>query len=420
MSDTYSEEEMLSLENDFEVQMQNVDDLNRKSMRVARDSVVDRLTMESVHKDYPDVADENFPLASYTKDPSDQNLGASLESFDMAKKVAIAAAGGVLGGIIYMLIKLFRSDGAEARAQRVKDSANDIKESDEVISKMIKEARDAKLSAADQKLLKAIEANNYREYMPNLQLDKAPTQGKIFLDTVSDKGDVFRTLEKWSRSIHNHYTSFTARVAALTEHIGEMYDVEAKDTDRFIKKLEDVMLPPDDPFFEDINEMNEIILGFMRSAGGEYRGFLNTMVLNTREFYEMALDSDDWVDRVDKISPNGTKQLEKNLDRLEKEAQALVDGKREATLNAKKAKRKPKIDDNGNIHLDAITSNLNVERAVKEAELAIKSEVKHLQVYRKTLSRVLFFYGEASNKVLELNNERKKLLREMLNRVPAG
>jgi hypothetical protein len=416
MPDIYNEDEMLSLENDFEVQIQTLDDLDRRTRRVTSEGAIDRMTMESVHRDYPEAIDDNYPLASYTKEPSEQNLSASMESFGVAKSVAVAAAGALLGSIIYMLIKLFRTDGAEARAEKVDEQVKDIREKDKTIKTMVKEARSANLSTADKTLLQSIEENNYREYASDLKLTKTSSQGKIFLDAVSQNGDVFRTLEKWARSIHNHYTSFSARVNTLTEQIGKMYDLEARDVPKFLKDLEESILPPDDPFFEEMGELNDIFQGFMRSSGGEYSSFLAANVMGSFEFYDMASMDDRWPDRVDKISPNGDKQIEKNLDRLEKDAQALVDGKRDAALAAKKARRKTKVDEHGNVELDAIATNLDVERAVKNAELAIRSEVQHLRVYRTTLSRVLYFYQMLSLKSLEMNNHRIKHLREMLNR----
>lgn len=118
MSEVYNDEEMLSLENDFEVGVQTLDDLDRRISRVASFNAVDRMTMEAIQAAYPETVDDNFPLASFTKDPSDQNLLASMESFAMAKKIAIAAVGALLGSVLFMLVKLFRTDGAEARAQR--------------------------------------------------------------------------------------------------------------------------------------------------------------------------------------------------------------------------------------------------------------------------------------------------------------
>jgi len=61
-----------------------------------------------------------------------------------------------------------------------------------------------------------------------------------------------------------------------------------------------------------------------------------------------------------------------------------------------------------------------VERAVKNAELAIRMEVQYLRVYRISLGRVLYFYQMTSLKTLEMNNLRTKLLREMLNRATVG
>lgn len=420
MSEVYNDEEMLSLENDFEVGVQTLDDLDRRISRVASFNAVDRMTMEAIQAAYPETVDDNFPLASFTKDPSDQNLLASMESFAMAKKIAIAAVGALLGSVLFMLVKLFRTDGAEARAQKVDKQVSDIREKDKTIEKMIKEAQEANLDAKDKILLKAIESNNYLDYAQDLNLSKASSQGKIYLDAVSQNGDIFRLLEKWSRSIHNHYTSFGARVNTLTDMIGTMYDLDAKNVDKFIKDLDAATLDKDDPFFEDMADINDTMQNFLRGANGEYSTFLASSVFNTREFYDLALTDDRWMDRVSKLSPSGEKQLEKNLDRIEKDAQALIEGKRDATLSAKIAKRRHRLDEDGNLELDAITSNLNVERAVKNAELAIRMEVQYLRVYRISLGRVLYFYQMTSLKTLEMNNLRTKLLREMLNRATVG
>lgn len=418
MSEDYNEEEMLSLENDFEVSVQTLDDLDRRTLRVASNNAVDRLTMESIYKDYPETVNDNYPLASYTKDPSDQNLAVSLESFDLAKKFAIAAAGAVLGGLLYMLIKMFRTDGAAHRAENVDANVADIQKKDKTISTMIVDARKANLNPADKKQVKAIEDNNYREYATDLKLIKASSQGKIFLDAIAPGGDVFQTLTKWSRSIHNHYSNFSGRVNTLTELIGKMYDLDAKDLDKFLKDIDKAILSPDDPFFDEMGRLHDTFQSFLRGSGGEYNAFLTSSVFQTHEFYDLALMDDGWYKRVQSISPNGEKQLEKNLDRLEKDAQMLIDGKRAAALNAKKANRKHRMDEDGNVEMNAITSNLTVERAVKDAELAIRSEIQHLRVYRQTLGRALKFYQMLSIKTLEMNNERARLLRDILNRNP--
>lgn len=414
--DAYSEEDALSLENAFEIELQNLADLESRQHRVISQQAVDRLTMESLHQKYPEAVDENFPVSSFSKDPSDQNLPVSMESFTIAKAVATAAAGALLGSIIFMLIKLFRTDNAEQRALDLDKKIGEMKDDDKSITELKREAMGLKLSTDDTHLVSAIVANNHLEFLDPPIKAHASSQGKIFMEAVSPGGDVFQLLSKWSRSIHNHYSSFSARVNGLTEAIGKMYEVDPKDADKFVKNLEANILEPDDAFFKDMGELHDTFQSFLQRSQGEYKGFLNDNVFNTQEFYDMALSDDQWPRQVDKISPNGGKGLDKNLDRLEKDAQALVDGKREAAYKAKRAKNGVRIDAQGNMEMDAVVGNVTVERAVKNAELAIRSEVQFLRMYRTNLNRVLEFYRQLSLKALECNTERKRILREIINR----
>lgn len=416
MSEIYSEEDMLSLENDFEVQLQNMADLDGQQQRVLASREVDRLTMEGLHQKYPEVKDEEYPLGSFTKEPTDQNLAVSLESFGIAKAIATAAAGAILGSILFMFVKLFRTDNAEQRAKNVEEKAREKDKGDATISEMIKEAKGLQLSNDDQRLVRAIEDNNHLEYLTSPVKGKASSQGKIFMDGVSPGGDVFRLFSKWSRSIHNHYTSFSARVAELTKLIDKMYEVDAKNVDKFVEDVKKVMLDPDDEFFKEMGELHDTFQSFLQRTSGDFKAFLNENVFDTREFYDFALMDDQWSKNVEKISPNGGKGLEKNLDRLEADAQALVDGKKEAAYKAKRSKSQARVDENGNVEMDAVVSNIAVERAIKDAEFAIRSEVQHLRVYRINLNRVLYFYQMTALKALEANTERSRLLREIINR----
>lgn len=85
----YSEEDALSLENAFEIELQNLADLESRQHWVIQHRNVDRLTMEALHQKYPEAINADYPVNSFSKDPSDQNLPVSLESFSIAKAVAV-------------------------------------------------------------------------------------------------------------------------------------------------------------------------------------------------------------------------------------------------------------------------------------------------------------------------------------------
>jgi hypothetical protein len=412
------EDDILSLENDFDRRLRTLEDLEATTERLLTQGKVDRLTMESLHRAHPEAIDAQFPIASYTQEPSEQNLPASLESFSFAKGLAVAAVGAVLGALIVALIKMFRSDDAEARAQRMDERAEDIKESDRTVQEMVKEAKKANLSSEDAKLLKAVEENDYQTYT-DLKLSRAPRHGTKFLDEVSPGGGVFELLVKWARSINNHYTSYAARVDALADLIGKMYDVEPKDTGDFIKKLNECILAPEDPFFADMGELHDTFKGILDRAQGDYRQFLEDQVLHTHEFYELVVGEVSWCDRMKKITPNGDKQVAKNLDRLEKAAEEMARGKRAEAMRNKRGRMATRVSEDGTFETDAVVTNIEIERAVKEAELAIRSETQFLRMYRHNQERVLKFYELASLRRLNLNTQRNKVMREIINRIPA-
>lgn len=172
-----------------------------------------------------------------------------------------------------MLIKLFRTDNAEQRASDVDKKTREMADTDKDIATLIKDAKSLNLSEADTRLLRSLTDNRYQEYLDPPISARASSQGKILMDAVVPGGDVFQLLSKWSRSIHNHYTSFSARVNELTEAIGKMYEVEAKDSAKFVQDLDACVLQPDDEFFKDMAQLHDTFQSFLQRSQGDYMSF---------------------------------------------------------------------------------------------------------------------------------------------------
>jgi hypothetical protein len=382
---------------EYDNQMASLDAIASLEEGVVSSKKIDRVTMEALSRLAPDAISDQYPLATFTQEPSEQNYQVALEGFDIAKTLAITAAGGILGAILFYIIKLFRSDNVDTRIDYLEKAQAVIRKNRKELEKIIRDAEKMELSPESKALLKRID-----QFDISLVLDKPPTRAsrevKQFVEAVQRGGELHRLLSKWASDIVNYTSEYRKRVRILTECIEKMYEADKKDTPKLLKKIESVTVDDSHPFIKDVGKA--WVLWQQLDIDEQYPAFIRDRVVGTDVFYELVSD-EKTLFAVKDLFSSASDQLRKNMDEIEKSAQLLSGTKREEMKQKAQRKAKSKMtatDEDGHMvfSVKPTTSVDTVESAVKSAEMSIRAESSSLSQYRTILNRVLNFYQHAA------------------------
>lgn len=415
MSETMDEFEQHELE--YENVMSNLDAVGSLERSVLDSKKIDRMTMESLHRLVPETVDKNFPLVTFTTEPSEQNYGVALESFSVAKAVAIAAIGGILGAILMQVIKAFRSNKVDARAEYLDKKKADFKDSERDMKKILSRVKKLKLSTEDQIAVDAIEAMNVEFFMGKPKAANRAVES--FVKEVTQGGKVYRILDRWSSDIANYTSEFKKRVRLLTEVVEVMYTVKGNDINSLKAKADEIVLNEKDRF---IGDMTDLELYFQALDFGEsFKNFIDEQVEGTQPFYDLATRQDTLTAYTNLYS-NASVQIQKNLDEIEKKYAPVLQGsaRDKAQKKAQAAARSSITSSDGEVRVsyDGAAGAINpmLLRSVRDAEESLRGEAARLRMYIIYLERVMFFYQKAALLREKVENTAMKRLMDIDNR----
>lgn len=101
--------------------------------RILRTGKVDQFTMEAIAQLVPDAIDPNYPVSSYTKNPSNINLEQTLESVSWGKVLLAGAAIASVAAVLYMVFKhLKNKDVAKSIDDSIKVGEVETKKSEKL------------------------------------------------------------------------------------------------------------------------------------------------------------------------------------------------------------------------------------------------------------------------------------------------
>lgn len=401
---TVGKDEIGDVELEYDNQLASLDAITSLEESVLSSQKVDRITMESLSRIEAEAISPQYPLVTYTQEPSQQNYEVALESFDVAKAVVMAAAGGLLGAILFYIIKLFRSDNVDTRIDYLEKAKETIKENKRSLKKSLRESEKFMHTPEVKETLRRIE--NYDISLIVEDIPRAPRDVVKFLEEVSPRGDIHRVLSKWSKDIIQYTSEFRKRVRLLTESIEVMYEVEYDEIAKLISKANSITVDGNHPFIKDIGAA--WLLWQKLDIDEGYPEFVKNSVVGTDAFYEIVKD-DRALTSYDSLYSASDKQLEKNLDELQKSAELLSGTKREEMKAKAQRSTKTRTSTKGNhatITIDAGASAINpmLVRAIRDAEDSIRNESSMLTNYRTLLGRVLYFYQHAAAARERLDN----------------
>lgn len=400
---------------EYDSQMASLDAIASLEDGVVSSQKVDRMTMESLHRIDPDSISSQYPLVTYTQEPSQQNYEVALESFDVAKAVAIAAAGGLLGAILMYIIKLFRSDNVDTRIDYLEKSKDTIDDHKKFLKGLVRDAEKLELTPEYQDVLKKVASYDLTLIMD--KPPKAPREVQEFVKAVSKGGDLHKVLDKWSKDIVQYTSEFRKRVRLLTECIETMHDATYGEIDKVIKKAGEVVVDGNHPFIKDMGAA--WLLWQKLNVDENYTEFVKSSVVDTDVFYDLILNERETF-AFDKLYSSSDKQIDKNLAELQKSAETLSGTKQDKMRAAAQRGAKTKTQTQGNhttITIDAGSGgmNPNLIRAVREAEDSVRNESSMLTHYRTLLGRVLYFYQHAVAARQRVDNQFAKKAMEAQN-----
>lgn len=405
-------EEQHAIEAEFDNQMSLLDSATSLEASVLDTGKIDRVTMESLSRLDPGAISPHYPLATYTQEPSQQNYDVALESFDVVKAVAIAAAGGLLGAILMYIIKLFRSDNVDTRIDYLEKARDSIKENEKAFIKTLRDTeKKYELTPEQKAVFDRIEKYDLSLIVSNPP--KASREAEAFIKALGRSGDIYKILERWSHDIVQYTSEFRKRVRILTECIDQMYEVKGAEIQKLVKKVKDVEVDGNTPFIKDMGAAQ--LLWEKLNVDENYVDFIKSSVVGTDAFYTLVADERTLLD-YDKLYSASEKQLEKNLKEIEKYAETLSGSKREEAKV--KAQRAAKTRTNGDtVTIDAGGGAINpmIIMAIRSAEDSVRNESTALSNYRKLLGQVLYFYQHAAGAREKLDNGFLRRLMEVQN-----
>lgn len=407
MSDDALEDEFEQNELEYENLLASLNSVGSLERSVLESKKIDRMTMESLHKLAPEAIDKNYPLQTFTTTPSEQNYEVALESFSVAKSVAIAAIGGILGAILLQLINVFRSNKVDVRSEYLDKKKDSIKDDERTMKKTLGRVKKLKLSPEDQIQFDAIESWNLDVYVGKPIPTSKPAED--FIAAASPGGKFYRIMDKWSSDIVKHTSEFKKRVRLMAEIVEVMYDVRGSAINDLESKAKSITLDAKDPF---IRDMTEVDLFFRSLASGDsITAFINEQVVGTQEFRDLFTNTDT-VLSFDKLYSHASAQIEKNMNDIQKKYAPILQGNATGTAlkKAKSAARAKSSTDEVSMGQNAAVLgmiNPMLMRAVQDAEQSLMKESNLLRAYVHNLEVILFFYQKASS-------ERETIQRSMM------
>lgn len=389
------EDEFEAKELEYDNVLAGLNSIESLERSVLQSKTIDRMTMESLHRLSPESVDKNYPLSTFTTDASAQNYEVALESFSVAKAVAIAAIGGILGAILYQLINAFRSNKVDVRTEYLDKKKDSLKDGDRSLKKSLDRVKKMTLSTEDQLTVDAISAWNVEFFLG--KPTKSSKTAEDFISAVKRGGQVYRIMDRWSSDIVKHTSEFKKRVRLMTEIVEVMYEVRGSDINELQAKAKSITLDSSDKFMADMNELDI----FFRSLGVDegFSSFINEQVDDTQEFREVVGNMDVLM-AYDKLYSNSSVQIEKNLKEIEDKYAPVLQGSAsdKALKKAKAAARAKSSSDEVGVSQDAaVLGMINpfLMRAIEDAEKSLRLESVRLRSYIMNLERVLFFYQKA-------------------------
>lgn len=417
MSETMDEYEQQ--EHEYESALANLEAVTSLEQTVLSSGKIDRMTMESLHRLAPETVDKNFPLATFTAEPSEQNYEVALESFSVAKAVAIAAIGGLLGAILMKLISAFRSNKVDSRTDYLDKKKSELKDGEHDLKKILARVKKLSLSTGDQLVVDAIEAWNVDFFLGETK--PAGREAAEFITAIAPGGTLYRIMDRWSSDIVKHTSEFRKRVRIMTEIVGEMHEVSRDDIMSLKKKAEDITLPDNDKFMKDMQEV-EVFYRTVASGSESVLQFMKEEVFQTQEFREFIGNIDRLTD-YDKLYSNSTKQIQKNLKEIEDKYAPILQGtavsqaKKKAKANVSHgiSQRDGEVVISIDAGADALRDQMN--RSIEAANSSLKREAMRLKDYIIFLERTLYFYQHACATREKVEREAMLKLTEIENRV---
>lgn len=380
---------------EYDNQMASLDAIASLEEGVVSSKKIDRVTMEALSRLAPEAISDQYPLVTFTQEPSEQNYEVALESFDVAKTIAVAAMGGLLGAILFYIIKLFRSDNVDTRIDYLTKAQDVIRNNRKQLQGMLRDADKMVLGAEAKATLKQIEGFDLSVILDHPPA-KASREVQMFIDAVKERGELHKILSKWSSDIVNYTSEFRKRVRVLTECINKMYEVKGNDAVKVIKEAKEVTVDSSHPFIKDVGKA--WVLWQQLDVDEQYSDFIKQQVLGTDAFYDLIAD-DRTLFAVKDTFSSASDQLKKNLDEIEKSAEVLSGTKREEMKLKAQRKSKTKTsmkDGHMSFSVSPVGSNNDLELAIGNAERSIRGEASTLSQYRTILNKVLHFYQQAA------------------------
>lgn len=418
MSDHLTEEEFDAIELECENALATLESIDLLERSVVDSSQVDRATMESLQRLVPESIDKNYPLVTYTISPSEQNYQIALESFSVAKAVAIAAVGGLLGAILFQLIKAFRSNKVDVRADYLNKKKDELKNNERELKSVLTRVRKLNLNTEDRLTIDAIESWNLDVLLS--PANRADGKVTTFLRDVTPGGKVYRIMDRWSSDIVKRSSEFKKRVRTLAEVVQVMYDVRGSEIANLQKKADSIVLDDKDRFLDDLTTVNLFFQGL--GLEGKFSEFIDEDVVGTTEFRDLLTNTSDLL-AYDKLYSNASVQIQKNLKEIEDKYAPVLQG--QARENAEKKSRASarattitSTDDEVVVTQDGAAGGINpmLLRSVRMAEQSLRKEASSLKSYVTFLERIMFFYQKAVVERERVEHKAMKLLMDIENR----
>jgi hypothetical protein len=379
-------EELQALDNEYATLSANLDYVHSLAKQTMESRKIDRFTMEAAMQAVPAIENEDIPLNSYSKDPTEQNLEASLESFSVAQFLTVLAIGAVLGAALLVLINLTKKDRLNERVDAVSKAGDKIKQTDRDIDTKTKSVSGKNDSAADKALAEAIRSGNLSSFAGDMP--KASAEAARLLQALDPKGVLGKEMLTWAVKVPDQYKGLSKRFKDLKKTIDQMYKAKGEDAVELARRLSTARLDSNDPFLLGManleSKWNEVL-------GGE--SFANVLVrelVETEDFAKLAMQSETWLASYMRMIPNNIDRLDREIESLEKEASELERYKK-SVQDASRKKGVTTYNDDGSIRhqQQALTADYTLTMEVAKTERVIKQEIQCMVLYRKMLNRLV-------------------------------
>lgn len=350
---------------------------------------VDRRSMQTLESLVPQCTDAHYPINSFTRDPTKQNLSVALESNRTAQLTLTQMSSGSLARALYFWIQIFHKSQLDDRLETLEAKRQSLLANQRVIE----------LSQQDkQQVQQKIQETypNHGEFVDRFIADHGV--GGTIYQLVTDNGQRFET----------YLQSFQQRITQLNGFIDQLQQRSLPINERMIRRMRRWVVDQSEPFVKDMHRLNEHTAIYQDEQG--YRSYCKTQVQPSQNFALQALlYANESFDSLTFV-PYRISSIEKIIDEISDQAQLLIEKKEQVTEKGPKKGNTT----NPTSNKDALEKQTKraFDEALHDVQQSIRYEIEALRTYQNTLALLLDYYIALFNQALENQRLQQTILQQ--------